>query len=130
MFLSAVGGGGDQDDEGRQVLIHRTKAVRGPGTEAGAAGDLVARLHGRDGWLVVDGFRVEGAHPANVISGMAEEGEELIIQPHAAGAFLGEAIFGRGDGKAGLAAGHGGETLALADAGREVFIVVSCIFGL
>ncbi len=123
LFLGAVGGGGDEDDEGREVLIHGAEAVGGPGAEAGAAGDLVAGLHGSNGGLVVDGFGMEGAHPTDIVCGLAEVGEEFVVHPHAAGAFLGEAVFGGGDGEAGLAAGHGGEALALADTGGEVFVV-------
>ena len=124
LFLGAVGRGGDEDDEGGEVLIHGAEAVGGPGAEAGAAGDLVAGLHGGNGGFVVDGFGMEGAHPTDVVGGLAEVGEEFVVHPHAAGAFFGEAVFGRGDGEAGLAAGHGSEALALANAGGEVFVIV------
>ena len=94
------------------------------------AGDLIAGLHGTDGGLMVDRFSMERAHPADVIGIFREEGQEVGVHPHAALATLGEVELRRCDGEARLTAGHGGETLTIADAGWQVFVKVGLHAGL
>ena len=122
LFLVAVGRRGDEHDERREVIVGGAEAVGRPRTQARAAGDLVARLHGADGGLVVDGLGVERAHPADVVGVLGEVGQELGVHPHPALAGLAELVLGRRDGEAGLAAGHRRQALAVADARGEVFV--------
>ena len=123
LLLLAIGRRGDEHDKTRQVLIHRAEAIRGPGTEAGPAGHLVAGLHGADRRLVVDRFGVQRAHPADVIGHLAEVRQQVGIHPHAALAALLEAELRRRDREPRLAAGHRRQPLALADAVGQILVV-------
>ncbi len=120
--LFHVGRLGHHDDEGRQVLVERAQPVRNPGTQAGPAGDLVARLGEGDGRLVVDGVGIHAADEAHFVDHLGRVRQQL-ADPHAALAVPGELVLRRRDGEPRLAAGHGRQPLALADRVGQVLVV-------
>ena len=101
----------------------RSQTVRGPGTQAGSTGDLVAGLHGGDRRLVIDGLGVQTAHPADFVRFFRKPGQQLGVHPHAALAHLLELVLRRGNRKTGLTAGHGRQPLALANGVGQVLVV-------
>jgi len=124
LFLLPVRGGGDEDDEVRQVLVYRSKPVGSPGTKAGTAGDLVPGLHRGDGGFMIDGLGVQAAHPADVIGILRQIRQKLRVHHHAALTCRAEVELRRRDGEARLAACHRGQALTIANARRQVFVIV------
>ncbi len=92
---------GDEGDEGRQVLVHRAEAVRGPCAHARAACDLGACLEEGDRWIVVDGFGVHGSHDAESVCDGGGVGQEF-TEPRAGSAVLRETELGGSDREPGL----------------------------
>ena len=72
---------------------------------------------------MVDRLRIHRADEAHVIRLARQVGQKLGVHHHAALAGGGELELRRRNREARLAAGHGGETLAIADAFRQVLVV-------
>ncbi len=123
MNLFRVRRAGHQHDERRQVVVQRAEAVGGPCAEAGAAGDLVARLHVGDRRLVVDRLGVHAADEAHVVDHLGRVRQQL-ADPHPALAVLGEFVFRRGDRKAGLLGGHPGKPLTHSHTVGQVLVEI------
>ena len=60
--------GGDENDEGREIFIHRAKAVMHPRTHGWASGNLRAGLEKGDGGIVIDGLGVHRTNHAEFVS--------------------------------------------------------------
>ena len=119
--LLGVGRLGDQHDERRQVLVERAQPVRHPGAEARPAGDLVAGLHEGDGRLVVDGLGVHRADEAHVVDHLGRvQGSSSVTHMPLLPCWA-NLILRRRDREPRLAAGHGGQPLALRiESGRSL----------
>ncbi len=79
----------DEHDERRQVVVHRTEAVRKPRAHRRPAGDLRAGLEERDRRIVVDRFGAHRFDEADVVDDPAVMGQQL-AEPCAGLAVLGE----------------------------------------
>jgi len=73
---------------------------------------------------MIDRLRVQRAHPADVIGILGEIRQQLCVHHHAALARRTERKFRRRDGETRLPAGHRGESLTVADALRQVFVII------
>ena len=67
LHLFGVRGLGDKDDKGRQVVIERPQAVRGPGPQAGPAAQDAAGVHLTDTADVVEAVGVAAADHRDVV---------------------------------------------------------------
>ena len=112
----------DHDHEGRQILVQAAEAVAHPGAEAGLARDLVAGLDVGNRRLMVDRLGVHRADDAHVVGHFGSPGQHFRDRL-ARLAVAGELVFARRDREAGLAAGHGGQPLAVADRVGQIFVV-------
>ncbi len=112
---------GDKHDECWQIFVERAEPIGCPGAQARFAGDLVARLHVRDRRLMVDRVGVHAADEAHVVDHLGRVRQQF-ADPHPALAVLSEFVFRRGDRKPGLARGHAGEPLAVANRIRQILI--------
>ena len=128
--LLLVGGFGDQHHEGGQIFVEAPQAITHPRPDARTSRHLIARLHGANGRLVVDGLGVHGTDEAQVIGHLARPGQHLGVHPEAIGAHLAEAELRWRDGESGLTGGHGGQSLAVAHRLRQVLVVPLLHLGL
>src|SRR5215207_498478 len=67
LIIAAIAGQRDHHHECRQVVVLASQTVAQPGAKAGPARNLVPRLNKRDGWVVINGFGVQGLDNANVV---------------------------------------------------------------
>ena len=128
LSLAGGGKGGGEDDEGWEVVGGGAEAVGEPGADGGFARDLGAGHDVGAGGVMIDGGGVDGFDDGEFVDDFGGVGEEF-ADPAAGFAVLGEFEHGGGDREAGLAAGHGGDALAVADAFREVFVEVGLELG-
>jgi hypothetical protein len=112
---------GVKTTKARQVIALAAETVREPGTDAGLARHLAAGHDKGAGRIVIDGAGVDGAHERDVIDDLRRVRQQL-AGPHAALAVLRNLKHRRRDGQPRLAAGHGGDALALAHALRQILV--------
>lgn len=115
--------GGGEDDKGGQVIALAAQAVGEPGAEAGFAGHLAAGHDEGAGGIVINGAGVDGLHERDLIHDLRGVRHEF-TDPHAALPVLLKLEHGGRYRQARLAAGHGGDALALADALGQLFVVM------
>ncbi len=108
-------------DKGGKVGVLFAKSITSPSAHAWSASDLGARLKEGDGGIVIDRVGDHGFHETDLIGDAGGVWDEF-TQPGAACAMLREVKHGRGDGKAVLARGHGGDALATSHTIRQVLI--------
>ena len=114
-----VGVGRRHHHEGREVLVQAPEAIREPGPEARAARQLIARVDGDGGGLVVDGVGVERLDDSELVDDFRGPGEEL-AHPRPALPVLGEGEEAGRDRVALLPSGHPGQALVAADRSRQL----------
>src|SRR5207249_1862406 len=85
----------DQNHEGRQVLVLAPEAIAHPGSQAGPARLLAARLDECYGWVVIDGIGVHRLDDGDIIGDCGGARQEL-AQPRARLAVPAELKNGRG----------------------------------
>ena len=108
-------------DKSGEIRILLSKSITRPGTHARSACDLGASLKESDCRVVIDGVGHHGLHETDLI-GDARGVWNKFTQPRAALTMLREIKHGRGDGKAVLARGHGGDALATPHTIRQVLV--------
>ncbi len=114
-------GAGDHGDEGGQVAIFRSQAVRNPRTEGGTSPDLVPGLKQGHRWVVIDGFGVKGTNDAEVVCMPGDVGEKLAKRDSGFSVWL-ERV-GRGsNGESFLSGCHSGQSLTVSNRIGEVFV--------
>jgi hypothetical protein len=64
LVVGATAAEGRHHDVSGEVGVFAAESVGRPSTDARTAGQLATRLHERDRWVMVDGFRVHGADDA------------------------------------------------------------------
>jgi Lon protease-like protein len=74
---------GHHHDEGRQIFVQAAQTVTGPGSEAGAAGDLISRLHVGDSRFMIDRLGMHRADVAKVVGDFGGPRQQF-CHPHAA----------------------------------------------
>ena len=112
-----------EHDERRQVVALAAEAVAEPRADARLAGHLAAGHHERAGRVVVDGVGVDRLDQGDVVDALRGVRQQF-ADPRAALAVLRELEHRRRDRQPRLAAGHGGDPLAHADAVGQVLVEV------
>src|SRR5690606_6018716 len=117
--LSIPSAPGKQHAESRQVFVFTPQAVAQPGTHTRTIALLCARLHERQGRIVIDGFGVQRLNKAELISDAGDVRKEF-ADPRTRSAVSLKIEERSYEGKALLIGSHSGKSLAFANRIRQL----------
>ena len=113
-----------EHDERREIVVLAPQAVGEPAPQAPLPRHFAAGHHVGASRVVIDGVGEHALDERQVVDDLGRVGEEIGVDPAAAGAALLELELRRGHREALLAAGHRREPLIAADARREILVEV------